>query len=87
MQQSESRGWLALAELEPAPGALKAITRGDELARRPREAFRRVVRGMLPHNKLGDAMINKLKIFDGPDHSHQAQKPVEFSGFGVHPEP
>ncbi len=58
------------------PGALKWITRGDELARKPEEAFRRVVKGMLPHNKLGAAMIDKLKIYAGPDHPHEAQKPI-----------
>ena len=61
------------------PGALKTITRGDELAKRPEEAFRRVVKGMLPHNKLGDDMLDKLKIYAGPDHPHQAQKPVEWT--------
>src|SRR6266567_9630179 len=45
------------------PGALKSITRGDELAKKPEEALRRVVKGMIPHNKLGDAVINKLKIY------------------------
>lgn len=60
------------------PGALKWITRGDELTRKPEDAFRRVVRGMLPHNRLGDAMINKLKVYAGPDHPHVAQKPVEW---------
>ncbi len=60
------------------PGALKWISRGDELARKPEDALRRVVRGMLPHNRLGDAMINKLKIYAGPDHPHSAQKPVEW---------
>ena len=58
------------------PGALKDITRGDELERRPEEALRRVVKGMLPHNKLGDATLDKLKIYAGPDHPHAAQKPV-----------
>jgi len=58
------------------PGALKSVARGDELSRRPTEALRRVVKGMLPHNRLGDAMINKLKIYAGPDHPHEAQKPV-----------
>jgi large subunit ribosomal protein L13 len=63
------------------PGALKSISRGDELARKPNEALRRVVRGMLPHNKLGDAMIKKLKVYAGPDHPHEAQQPVVW----VHP--
>src|SRR5215831_14226012 len=56
------------------PGAIKSITRGDELAKKPEEALRRVVRGMLPHNRLGDALIGKLKVYAGPDHPHTAQK-------------
>ena len=62
------------------PGALKSITRGDELASKPEEAMRRVVRGMLPHNRLGDAQIEKLKVYAGPDHPHEAQKPVIWTG-------
>lgn len=62
------------------PGGLKSRTRGEELAGRPEEAVRRVVRGMLPHNKLGDAMINKLKVYAGPDHPHSAQGPQPWTG-------
>jgi large subunit ribosomal protein L13 len=61
------------------PGALKHITRGDELAKKPEEALRRVVKGMLPHNKLGDDMLDKLKIYAGPEHPHAAQKPVDWT--------
>ena len=61
------------------PGALKIVTRGDELERKPEEARRRVVKGMLPHNKLGDAQIDKLKVYAGPDHPHEAQKPVAWT--------
>ena len=57
------------------PGAIKSVTRGDELAKKPEEAFRRVVKGMLPHNKLGDDMLNKLKIYAGPDHPHGTNNP------------
>lgn len=62
------------------PGALKSIQRKDELEKRPDEAIRRVVRGMLPHNKLGDAIIKKLKVYKGATHPHDAQKPVVFTG-------
>ena len=62
------------------PGAIKSITRGDELKKKPEEAIRRVVRGMLPHNKLGDAMITKLKVYAGPEHPHAAQMPVQWTG-------
>ena len=58
------------------PGALKSVRRRDELAKRPEEAVRRVVRGMIPHNKLGDVIINKLKVYSGPTHPHEAQNPI-----------
>jgi large subunit ribosomal protein L13 len=60
------------------PGALKSISRADELAKKPEEALRRVVKGMLPHNSLGADTLDKLKIYAGPDHPHAAQKPVEY---------
>lgn len=62
------------------PGALKSIRRQDELARKPEAAIRRVVRGMLPHNRLGNAIIKKLKVYRGPDHPHVAQNPIPFMG-------
>ncbi len=62
------------------PGALKSVQRQDELAKKPEEAIRRVVRGMIPHNKLGDAIIKKLKVYKGSVHPHAAQKPVVFTG-------
>jgi large subunit ribosomal protein L13 len=63
------------------PGAIKSVSRGDELARKPEEALRRVVRGMVPHNRLGDATIKKLKVYAGSEHPHDAQKPVAWSPF------
>jgi large subunit ribosomal protein L13 len=62
------------------PGALKTIKRQQELDRKPEDAVRRVVRGMIPHNKLGDAVIKKLKVYAGAEHPHSAQKPVVFTG-------
>lgn len=62
------------------PGALKSIQRSDELENRPEEAIRRVVRGMIPHSKLGDAIIKKLKVYRGGTHPHAAQQPVVFTG-------
>ena len=59
------------------PGGLKSKTRGEILADAPEKAVLRAVKGMLPHNKLGDAMIKKLKIHVGPEHNHEAQMPEE----------
>jgi large subunit ribosomal protein L13 len=38
--------------------------------------LRIAVKGMLPKNSLGRQMLQKLKIYAGPDHPHEAQKPV-----------
>ncbi|MGI6296870.1 MAG: 50S ribosomal protein L13 [Armatimonadota bacterium] len=59
------------------PGGLKSISRGELLEKWPEKAIRRAVKGMLPHNKLGDDILSKLKIHIGPEHNHQAQKPEE----------
>jgi large subunit ribosomal protein L13 len=57
------------------PGGLRSRTLGDMLERRPEEVIRLAVRGMLPRNRLGRAQLRKLKIYAGPEHPHQAQKP------------
>ena len=57
------------------PGGLKTQTYADLLARRPEEAVRRTIRGMLPKTRLGRQMITKLKVYAGPHHPHAAQKP------------
>ncbi len=57
------------------PQGLRHETLGHLLERRPEEAVRRAVKGMLPHNRLGAQQLRKLKIYAGPDHPHQAQRP------------
>ena len=57
------------------PGGLKQTPYTELLEKRPERAVEKAIKGMLPHNKLGDAMINKLKVYAGPDHPHDAQKP------------
>ncbi len=58
------------------PGGLKTETYAQLLARKPEEAIRRSVRGMLPKGRLGRQMIKKLKVYSGPDHPHGAQQPT-----------
>ncbi|MFQ5848878.1 MAG: 50S ribosomal protein L13 [Candidatus Methylomirabilales bacterium] len=58
------------------PGGLKATAAGDMLKRHPKRVIQHAVRGMLPKNKLGDALCRKLKVYAGEKHPHQAQKPV-----------
>lgn len=57
------------------PGGIKAETFESLLARRPEQVIERAVKGMLPKNRLGRKMASKLKVYGGPDHPHQAQKP------------
>jgi large subunit ribosomal protein L13 len=57
------------------PGGIKHTTYADLLQRRPEEAVRRTIRGMLPKNRLGRAMARKLKVYAGPAHPHTAQLP------------
>ncbi len=57
------------------PGGLKSRTLEEMLERRPEEVIRLAVKGMLPRNRLARKQILKLKVYAGPDHPHQAQKP------------
>jgi large subunit ribosomal protein L13 len=57
------------------PQGYKEETLGHLLARRPEEPIRRAVKGMLPHTRLGAQQLRKLKVYAGPDHPHQAQRP------------
>ena len=57
------------------PGGLRRQAYVDLLAKRPEEAVRRAVKGMLPKNALGRKMLSKLKVYAGPTHPHTAQGP------------
>ena len=57
------------------PGGLKSRTLREQLDRRPTEVLRMAVKGMLPKNRLARQQINKLKIYAGAEHPHEAQKP------------
>lgn len=57
------------------PGGLKSISLRDQLQKHPTRILEAAVRGMLPKNRLGRAMIKKLKIYAGGSHPHQAQQP------------
>ena len=58
------------------PGGIKGIEYVRLLAERPAAVVEKAIRGMLPKNRLGRAMVHKLAVYEGPDHPHQAQKPV-----------
>ena len=61
------------------PGGLKQRTLEERLARHPEEVIRDAVKGMLPHNKIGNRLITKLKIYNGEEHPHKAQGPAEIT--------
>ena len=54
-------------------GGLKTTQLGDMLADKPARVLTAAVRGMLPKNRLGRAMLKKLKIYAGTEHPHTAQ--------------
>ena len=56
-------------------GGLRTTVLGDLLKEKPERAIMMAVRGMLPKNKLGHAMLKKLKVYAGPEHPHAAQNP------------
>ena len=58
------------------PGGLKITRLGKLLQDRPERVLEKAVRGMLPKNKLGDALFGKLKVYAGPQHPHAAQQPA-----------
>ena len=60
------------------PGGLKEKTRKEMLEKKPEEVIRKAVKGMIPKNKLGRAVYKKLKVYRGPHHPHEAQKPQEY---------
>ena len=60
------------------PGGLRATNYIELLATNPRRAIEKAVKGMLPHNKLSDAQITKLKVYAGGVHPHSAQNPKPF---------
>jgi large subunit ribosomal protein L13 len=59
------------------PGGLDEISAEELLERQPEKIIEFAVKGMLPKNKLGDRMLDKLKVYPGPEHPHEAQQPKE----------
>lgn len=57
------------------PGGLRVTTAQKMLADKPEALIRLAVKGMLPKSRLGRRLSTKLKVYAGPDHPHEAQKP------------
>jgi large subunit ribosomal protein L13 len=60
------------------PGGLKTEVLEDLLAKKPEEAIKRAVWGMIPKGPLGRSVYKKLKVYRGPEHPHEAQSPQEY---------
>ena len=57
------------------PGGLRSVNYATLMQKKPGQAVYLAVKGMLPHNKLGRAMLKKLRVYAGPEHEHAAQQP------------
>lgn len=60
------------------PGGIRSESYAKLHARKPAEAVRKSVRGMLPKGPLGRQQMLKLQVYAGPTHPHAAQTPTKF---------
>ena len=61
------------------PGGLKRVTARELREKAPEKMFMLAVKRMLPKNRLGHKLLKKLKVYGGPEHKHQAQKPKVYN--------
>ncbi|RDY58935.1 50S ribosomal protein L13 [Flagellimonas nanhaiensis] len=57
------------------PGGQRSTSVKDMLEKHPERIIEKSVKGMLPKNKLGAELFRNLKVYAGPEHGHEAQKP------------
>jgi large subunit ribosomal protein L13 len=57
------------------PGGIRERTAAKMLSEKPEDLIRLAVKGMLPKNRLSRKLVTKLKVYAGPEHPHEAQKP------------
>jgi len=57
------------------PGGLRVTSLSEMRKKKPEAVVRLAVKGMLPKNRLGRGQLNKLKVYSGPEHPHEAQLP------------
>ncbi len=58
-------------------GGLKRVSYKELMSERPEKAMELAVKGMLPHNSIGDKAFTRLKVYAGAEHKQQAQQPTE----------
>ena len=63
------------------PGGHKVVSFADMMAKKPEKVVELAVKRMLPKNALGRKMLKKLKVYSGPEHEQQAQKPEKVELF------
>ena len=61
-------------------GGLKFISANQLMKTKPEAVLELAVKGMLPHNSIGAASYNRLKVYAGAEHKQQAQKPTLIEG-------
>lgn len=61
------------------PGGLKEATMREKMAKDPTHVITHAIRGMLPVNRLRDGRLDRLKVYAGAEHNHEAQKPEVIS--------
>jgi large subunit ribosomal protein L13 len=64
------------------PGGFKEESLAALRERRPVVILERAIRGMIPHTRLGDHQFTNLKVYEGPNHPHQAQQPKAYELIG-----
>jgi len=63
------------------PGGHRYVSFADMMAKKPEKVIELAVKRMLPKSALGRQMLKKLKVYRGPEHEHQAQKPERIELF------
>jgi len=58
------------------PGGFRQTKFRDMIQQHPERVIEKAVRGMIPHNVLGEQTLKKLRVYAGPDHPHVAQQPT-----------
>ena len=61
-------------------GGLKEIKYKQLMAEKPEKAIMLAVKGMLPHNTIGANALTRLRVYQGTEHNHAAQKPEAYTG-------
>jgi large subunit ribosomal protein L13 len=61
------------------PGGQRFTSAQEMLQKHPERLIEKAVKGMLPKNKLGRALFTNLKVYAGPEHKQEAQKPEAFN--------